>query len=521
MSKSYDMSALENKIAQWKEDFYLAASEILGVISYEDRHLHPNKKFLTLQQKNVLNDISKLITALRRKEAGLKLSKEENALCSKRGLSIKSGRGSGKTTVMAIVLILFLVLFKECLVPCIATKMDQVKNVLFREVSKWISHAEKNGKYGVLITESLTVQGEKILHNGAKNKGKEWYAMALSAGGGADAPSESMGGLHNRFMLIIADEATGISNNFLETLDQTMTDTVNLMIMTYNPTRTSGFAYDSQFKDKQDWICHRFNCEESENVSKESIERVARKYGRDSNAYRISVLGLEPTGDVESVIPLEWVLKAVNRDIEPMDDDPVISCLDVARQGGDKSVIITRQGGLVFTDIREFSSQDTMELTGMASEFISDERPTMFGIDVIGLGYAVYDRLREIGHKPRAVNVSESTSRIDRFERLRDELWWKAREAFESGTISIPDDEELIFELSNVKYKIESNGKIKIESKKEMKKRGVASPNKADALVLTFHFKDSNYRNKVTQDRDYYDTIDNSRGNNIRSWMGV
>jgi hypothetical protein len=96
------------------------------------------------------------------------------------------------------------------------------------------------------------------------------------------------------------------------------------------------------------------------------------------------------------------------------------------------------------------------------------------------------DRLKEERMPVRGVNVAESASAKPRFARLRDELWWNAREWFMTRGVWIPDDSDLIAELSSVKYALLGSGKLKVESKDEMKKRGLRSPDVADAFILTF-----------------------------------
>lgn len=529
------------KIQIWRYQPYLFVIEVLGAKPLEYRSENPVAKVVTTQQRQVLEDIGKLAFAkkclelnkLKPKEikeladsVNLSITHDEvKMLIKKTGVSIKSGKGPGKTTLEAWLVIWFLLCFPESIVPCTASKLDQVKDVLWREISKWIKRSVEDGQFGTIVKDSLTVQGEKIFVKGhSGEEGKEWYAIARSASTAeaSDSPAETLQGFHAQHMMIIVDEATGVPDNVFMPLDQTLTDPVNFLVMTYNPTRTSGFAYRSQHKHKEEWLTYRWNCEESENVSPESIERVARKYGKDSNAYRISVLGLEPVGDTDSVIPLEWVMNAVNRDIVVDKMDPIISAVDLARQGDDKSIILTRQSMKVDPNIKSYNGQNTMEMAGWVSLHLAEEEPTCCGIDVIGMGYGVLDRVREVGHRRiSGVNVSESSSRKEKFERLRDELWWKCRKAFEEGFISIPDDEELIFELSNVKYKIESNGKIKVESKREMRKRGVSSPNKADALVLTFYFNDKSYREKSMEDHYDRDRMENERQVSEDAWMVV
>ena len=535
------MERIEDLLLYWKYHPYDFVVDVLGAKPLEYLKENPAAKVVSTQQKTTLDDIGRLVFAKKCLELN-KLTEEEIAelaeiaqlpdmdkdkvhtYMKKTGVSIKSGRGPGKTTLLAWLVIWFLVCFDEALIPCTAPKLNHVKDVLWREISKWIKKSSEDGKCGNFIKDTLEVHGEKVYVKGhSGTEGKEWYAKATSASvtQGSDAPSETLSGYHSKNMMIIVDEATGVADNVFAPLDQTLSDPVNFLIMTYNPTRTSGFAYRSQHIHKDEWLTYRWNCEESENVSNESIERVARKYGKDSNAYRITVLGIEPVGDTDAVIPLEWVMAAVDRDICNNDDDPLISGVDLARQGDDKSIILSRKGMRVVGDIKSFNGQNTMEMAGWVSLHMGEDEPTCVGIDLIGMGYGVYDRLREMGHRVTGINVSESTSKKEKFERLRDELWWKCRKAFEEGYISIPNDEELICELSNVKYGISgSNGKIKIESKKDMRKRGVQSPNKADALVLTFYFNDRSYR-QIAEEDSYEKSRKKRKKNFSNGWMVV
>jgi len=109
-------------------------------------------------------------------------------------------------------------------------------------------------------------------------------------------------------------------------------------------------------------------------------------------------------------------------------------------------------------------------------------------VDVIGIGSGVYDRLKEQGFPVVSVNVAERACDSDEDARIRDELWAKVKDILQEG-LSLPDDEELAGQLSAPKYKFDSAGRIVIESKEDMKKRGVDSPDRADALALTFYQK--------------------------------
>ena len=119
-----------------------------------------------------------------------------------------------------------------------------------------------------------------------------------------------------------------------------------------------------------------------------------------------------------------------------------------------------------------------------------DERPSDILIDAIGLGSGVYDRCKELGLPVRAINVGESTATRDNCMRLRDELWFKGREWFQERICAIPKDDALIAELTAPIYTFTSTGKMVVESKSDMKKRGLRSPDLADAFLLTFASND-------------------------------
>jgi hypothetical protein len=139
--------------------------------------------------------------------------------------------------------------------------------------------------------------------------------------------------------------------------------------------------------------------------------------------------------------------------------------------------------------IKSWHKRDLMEVAGLIiaeyEDTPSDERPAEILVDSVGLGAGVVDALYHAGLPVRGVNVGESPSGKGRFNRLRDELWWRTREWFDSKEVSIKEDERLIAQLSTLKYKITSTGKIQVEGKEDLMKRGVESPDEADSFVLT------------------------------------
>ena len=182
--------------------------------------------------------------------------------------------------------------------------------------------------------------------------------------------------------------------------------------------------------------------------------------------------------------------------------------------GGDKSVILTRVGGTV-TKITRSHTRDTMMLVERVSTEIFEDKPDGIMVDNIGIGKGVYDALHAKHRNVKSVDVRRTARNEQRFIRLRDELWWKVRDIFEAGNISIPDDRDLIDQLSSVKWG-EQNGKIKVQGKKEMKAHGMDSPDEADALCLTFHFRDDTFRADA-EEKDPYEDDDKPK----ESWMSA
>ena len=171
--------------------------------------------------------------------------------------------------------------------------------------------------------------------------------------------------------------------------------------------------------------------------------------------------------------------------------EPVEIGADIARFGSDKTVFAPRRGHKVLP-LTEYSKQDTMETAGQLVIAHRETRATSIKVDVIGIGAGVYDRAKELKLPVSAINVAESAQEPERFLNLRSELWWNLRElldpnpAMNPNPVALPPDDELLADLSSVKYRIDSRGRIVVEPKEETKKRLGRSPDRADAVILAF-----------------------------------
>jgi len=187
----------------------------------------------------------------------------------------------------------------------------------------------------------------------------------------------------------------------------------------------------------------------------------------------------------DSFISPELVFDARHRDLQIDNYAPLVVGVDPARFGDDRTAIVWRRGRII-TKIKTFKHIDTMELAGKVAMIIRDESPDKVFVDVGGLGAGVYDRLAELGHKRVVVDVNAGSRPTDgdRYKNKRAEMWGNMKEWLAEG--SIPDSDELQADLIGVSYKYDSMTRLQLESKDDMKKRGIKSPDIGDAIALTF-----------------------------------
>lgn len=168
-------------------------------------------------------------------------------------------------------------------------------------------------------------------------------------------------------------------------------------------------------------------------------------------------------------------------------DSPLVIGVDPAISDHDRTGIIRRKGRLAY-NLETHFNLNTMEIAGLIRRIIDKEHPSKVCIDCIGIGAGIVDRLHEMGYDlVEGVNVARTANDKDKFRNLRAELWHDMREWLaQDMPVQIPDSDELLGDLTSLGYKFDSSGRLLIESKEDLKKRGMKSPDTADALALTF-----------------------------------
>ena len=484
---------------EWARDEEQFCREALGIETISSQQVHACK------------ELSKLVRAKEKLGQGESLSFAEKKYAKYIGISIMSGQGTGKDAWTAWTIIWFMTCFPWPKVAATAPTQHQLKDVLWSEIGKWMNRRRPDGSFYFIMREMFQLQSDKLFLKEAE--GKRWFAVArtTNAKSAADEQAETLAGLHEDYMMLVVDEASGVPDPVFRPFEGTMTGKCNFGVLIFNPTRSTGYAVQTQLRDRERWLCLRWNAEESDIVTRESIDDKAKRYGKDSNFYKIRVLGLPPTTEENVLIPYDWVVDAVDRDVVALPNDPLIFSIDVGA-GGDDTALMRRTGAVVkpyeVTNIAEPEA-----LVAWLMRRILAEEPRFVLIDPIGVGWGIAGMLRKrCKQEIIDVNVAESASENEKFARLRDELWWRLREEFESRIISLPNDPILIDELTSVHYDPERlDGKIKIESKKDLRKR-IESPNRGDALMMSTFFGTHVMRQMATpKKRKVYTTTDNWR----------
>lgn len=391
-----------------------------------------------------------------------------------RRISVRAGHGVGKSTGCSWAIIWHLLCKYPQKTVCTAPTSSQLFDALFAEVKTWIN------KLPEVLRDSIEVFSDRIVLKAAPESS---FVSARTSS--ADRP-EAMAGVHSENVLLVFDEASAIHEAVYESAAGSMSGHNATSILIGNPTRKHGMFFKTHHELAPEWRTMHVSCLDNPLVSPDFVKQIRDTYGENSNAYRVRVLGEFPLKEDDTLIPAELVESAMARDVGLDPNQAVVYGVDVARFGDDRTVLCKRKGNVV-TEIKGWQGADLMETTGRIVAEARMDRPEVIMVDSIGLGAGVADRLRELGFNVRDVNVSESAAANPTAYRLRDELWLTVKEWLSQRACSLPKSEELRVDLVSPTYTFTSSGKVKVESKEEMKrKRGLRSPDYADALCLTF-----------------------------------
>lgn len=412
-------------------------------------------------------------------------------------VAIKSGQGVGKTGMEAVVLLWFICCFPFPRIVATAPTKQQLHDVLWSEISKWQTKSP-------LLSEILKWTKTYIYMVGNE---KRWFAVARTA-----TKPENMQGFHARNMLFIVDEASGVADPIMEAILGTLSGENNKLLMCGNPTRTSGTFFDAFNADRAIYRCHTVSAADSPRTNKENIQSLIRKYGEDSNVVRVRVKGEFPEQEDDVLMALSLVEHSTMLDLPERNPIKRISFgVDVARYGSDETAIAKNVGGKITLPVT-FRGQSLMTTVGKIVQqyrLAIKDYPAYRGkiyvnIDDCGLGGGVTDRLEEVKIEEKLsrmvivpVNaaakvpedaVEDGAAKIkacDKYENMTTYLWGTVKDLMMMDEISLENDNEVVGQFTCRKYRLTSRGRMILESKEEMKKRGIESPDRADAVALS------------------------------------
>ena len=392
-----------------------------------------------------------------------------------RRVSVRSGHGVGKSTAVAMAAIWHVLMRIPSKTVVTAPTSSQLFDACFAEMKNVAKRLKPP------FNNLLEIKSDRIE---LKSQPEATFISCRTSR--AEQP-EALAGVHSENVLLIADEASGVPNAVFEAASGSMSGHNATTILTGNPTRNTGFFYDTHSRLRDDWYTMHVSCVDSPRVADDFVEDMKKRYGEDSPAFHVRVLGNFPPSEEDTVIPVALIDAAMNNDIRIHEDTTAIWGLDVARQGGDASVLCKRQGPVVHP-LTVWRNLDLMQLTGaVKAEYDAlppSKRPAEIIVDSNGFGAGVLDRLRELGLPARGLNVSERALSKDTYLNLRAELWFKCKAWLEGQDVKLPRDDLLWAELAAPRYHFTSAGKLQVESKDAMRKRGVPSPDRADAVCL-------------------------------------
>jgi len=429
--------------------------------------------------------------------------------------AVASGRGIGKSALVSWLVIWMLSTRIGSTTIVSANSESQLRKVTWAEITKWLAMGLNSHWFEVSATSLqpakwLTELVERDLRKGTRYWGVEGRLWS------AENP-DAFAGVHNMDgVLVIFDEASGIDDAIWAVTAGFFTEnTPNRFWFAFsNPRRNTGYFYETFHSKRDFWNTKVVDARTVEGTDKAVYQQIIDEYGPDSAQAHVEVYGQFPSAGDDQFIGANTVDEAMKRVKYQDMSAPIVIGVDPARFGADATVIAVRQGRDIVKIIRH-RGDDTMTVVGYVIDAIEEYKPTLVVIDEGGLGAGIVDRLKEQRYKIKGVNFGNKSKNPVMYGNMRAQMWGDMREWLK--TASIPNDRFLKTDLISPMMKPDSRGTIFLESKKDMKARGLASPDAADAIAVTFAFPVAHrgeYNARTTTRRTYSDTSANT------SWMG-
>ncbi|QNA83625.1 terminase [Sphingomonas sp. So64.6b] len=396
-----------------------------------------------------------------------------------------SGHGIGKSALIAMLIKWGLDTGVDTRIVVTANTENQLLTKTAPELAKWSN---------LSLTRDWFRVGATALVSTSPGHDKSWRADLVTW---SLTNTEAFAGLHNqgKRLILVFDEASGIPAKVWEVALGALTDeqTEIIFLAFGNPTSNSGPFRECFGAHRHLWNTAQIDSRTVEGTNKAYLDELIETYGVDSDIVKVRVRGQFPSASSMQFIASDLVDAARVRDFHNLPTEPLIFGLDCARFGDDHSTLAIRCG----RDARSrpwkrWFKTDAMTLAGDVALQAQIHRPDAIFVDAGSVGAAVVDRLRQLGvenvHEvwfgSKGADATWSGAMRVQTANKRAEMWINMRGWLENG--AIPDDDALATDLTGVEYGYANDAEILLEKKEHMKARGLASPDDADALALTF-----------------------------------
>jgi len=428
--------------------------------------------------------------------------------------AVASGRGIGKSALVSWLVHWMLSTRIGSTTIVSANSEAQLRSVTWAEITKWLAMSLNSHWFEIAATRIMPAKWITELVERDLKKGTRYWAVEGRLW--SEENPDAYAGVHNwDGVMLIFDEASGIPDSIWSVSDGFFTENTphRFHVAFSNPRRNTGYFYETFNSKRSFWRTSNIDARDVEGTDKNLYQRIIDEYGADSYQANVEVYGQFPSEGDDQFIPVNLVDDAMKRPKHKDETAPITIGVDPARFGSDATVIAVRQGRDLI-DIKRLRGADTMEVVGHVIEAIEEYKPALTVVDEGGLGAGVVDRLKEQRYKVRGVNFGNKAQKQLMYGNKRAEMWGAMRDWLK--TASVPNDRFLKSDLIGPKTKPDSKGTLFLESKKDMKARGLASPDAADAIAVTFAFPVAHREGRVDKKRGggY------SPGGVANSWMG-
>ena len=393
-------------------------------------------------------------------------------------IAVSSGKGIGKSALVAMINQWAMSTAEDCKVVVTANIEPQLRTKTWPEINKWFRLAINSDWFDVQAA-SIKVRDKQHM--------EAWRTDRIAW---SEHNPEAFAGLHNKGkrIVIIVDEGSSVADVIYDVIEGCLTDedTEIIWLVFGNPTRNVGRFKECFGRLKHRWKTWQIDSRDVEGTNKEELAQQIEDNGEDSDHTRIMIKGEFPRAGSQQFIPQDIVAAARKYKAEGYERLPKILGVDVARFGDDQTVIGWRQGRKSKI-LGKYRGLDGPEIAERVIKFKEEINPDAVVVDGVGLGASTVDHIkyRKHGKDLFEFNGAQTASDQKKYFNRRAEVWGAMKDWLKARA-EIPDDPELEVDLTGVEYLYSPKQQIQLERKENMKSRGLASPDTADMLAMTF-----------------------------------